>query len=116
MAAHHAEPNFIAELVDEHSAVVTYLEAGTEETWTDVVDDESVAGASDEWAALSLFLIVSVDDRAAGNTSLIQLTPWLLEEIEKRCQAANVDGQDFLQSLLPLTKENMTLLQQRGAS
>jgi len=112
-AAHDAEPNIIAELVDEHGVVLAYVEGDADESWTVVVDDEPVAGASDEFVALSFFLAAAVDDQAAGNTSFIQFMPWLLEEIEKRCESEKMEWQDFLRSLLPLEKRSLALPQQR---
>ncbi len=112
-AAHDAEPNIIAELVDEHGAVLACVEGDTDECWTVVVDDEPVASASDEFVALSFFLGAAVDDKAAGNTSFIQFAPWLLEEIEQRCEAEKMEWQDFLRSLLPLEKQSLALPQQR---
>ena len=112
-AAHDAEPNIIAELVDELGAVLAYVEGEADQSWAVVVDDEPVAGASDEFLALGLFLGAAVDDRAAGNTSFIQFAPWLLEEIEKRCEAENMEWHDFLRSILPVEKRHLALPQQR---
>jgi hypothetical protein len=116
IAAHDAEPNIIAELVDEHGTALAYVEGKDDEMWTVVVDDDPIAGASDEFVALSLFLGAAVDDLAAGNSSYMQFAPWLLEEIEKRCEAENMEWQDFLCSLLPLEKQRMALPQQRVLS
>lgn len=113
-AAHDAEPNIIAELVDEDGAVLAYVEGDADHGWTVMVDDETVAGATDEFVALSFFFGAAVDDRAAGNTAFIQYAPWLLEEVEKRCEAANMEWQDFLRSVLPVEKQHLALPQQRA--
>jgi len=113
-ASFDAEPNIIAELVDEHGAVLAYVEGDDDENWTVVVDDEPVAGTSDEFVALSLFLGAAVDDRAAGNTSFIQFGTWLIEEIERRCEANNMEWHDFLRALLPLEKQHLALPHQRA--
>lgn len=113
-AAFDAEPNIIAELVDHDGAVLAYVEGDADENWTVVVDDEPIAGASDEFVALSLFLDAAVDDRAAGNTSFIEFGAWLLEEIESRCEAQNMEWEAFLRSLLPPEKQHLALPQQRA--
>ncbi len=113
-AAFDAEPNIIAELVDEHGAVLAYVEGDADENWTLVVDGEPVAGTSDEFVALSILLVAAVDDRAAGNTSFIQFGAWLIEEIERRCEAKNIEWEDFLRSLLPLEKQHLALPHQRA--
>jgi len=112
-AAFDAAPNIIAELVDEHGTVLAYVEGDADENWTVVVDDEPVAGVSDEFVALSLFLGAAVDDRADGNTSFIQFGPWLLEEIERRCEAEDIEWHEFLRSLLPTDKQHLALPQHR---
>ena len=113
VAALDAEPNIIAELVDVHGALLAYVEGDAEENWTVVVDSVPVAGTSDEFAALSWFLSATVDDQAAANTSFIQFSPWLLEEVEKLCEAKNMEWNDFLRSLLPLEKQHLKLPGQR---
>lgn len=113
-AAHDTEPNVIAELVDEHGAGLAYVAGDDEGNWAVVDDDEPVAGASDEFVALGFLLSAAVDDQAAGNTSFIQFAPWLLEEIENRCEAEQVGWDDFLRSLLPLEKRALALPQQRA--
>lgn len=113
VAAFDAEPNIIAELVDVHGAPLAYVEGDAEENWTVVVDNVPVAGTSDEFAALSWFLSAAVDERAAGNKSFIQFTPWLLEQVEKLCEAKNMEWNDFLRSLLPLEKQHLKLPEQR---
>ena len=99
--------------MDVHGALLAYVEGDAEENWTVVVDSVPVAGTSDEFAALSWFLSAAVDDQAAGNTSFIQFSPWLLEEVEKLCEAKNMEWNDFLQSLLPLDKQHLKLPGQR---
>jgi hypothetical protein len=113
-AAHDAEPNIVAELLDEHGALLAYIEGRDDESWTVVVDDEPVAGSTDLMASLGMFLTAAVDDRADGNTSHMQFSPWLLEEIQSRCDAANVEWTEFLLSLLPAEKRQMKLPEQRA--
>ena len=108
-AASDAASNIIAELVDEEGSPLAYIEGKGDESWTVVVGDMPVAGAADEFDALGMFLIAAVDDQADGNKSYMQFSPWLIEEIEKRCEAANMEWHDFLRALLPREKRLMAL-------
>ena len=109
-----AEPNIMAELVDEDGSALTYLECDNDGNWTVVIGDVSVAGASDTFVALGMFLVAAVDDRASGNESYIQFSQWLIEEIEAQCELKNLDLIDFLRSLLPAEKQQLTLPPQRA--
>lgn len=108
IAAHDAEPNVIAELVDQNDTALAHIE-GNSDTWTVVVGDDPVAGASDVFVALSLFLVAAVDDQVAGNESYIQFSQWLIEEIEVRCEKENIDVESFLRSILPAEKKMLKL-------
>ncbi len=114
MAASDAATNIIADLVDEDGAVLAYVEGDAAENWTVVVGGLPVAGSSDEFAALSWFLSAAVDDKSAGNSSFLRFSPWLLEEIEKRCEAQDLDWYDFLISLLPPEKRHLALPEHKG--
>lgn len=114
LAAYHAEPNVVAELVDEHGVLLAHVEGNDDDNWTVVVCDDVIAGASDTFAALGLFLAAAADDRAAGNESYMQFAPWLIEEIEARCEAANVGWQDLLRSFPPSEKQQLALPPQRS--
>ncbi len=113
IATFDAEPNVIAELVDEQGTVLVYVEGDTDENWTVFVDREPTAGTNDEFAALGWLLSAAVDDQVAGNNSFIRFSPWLLEEIEKRCEAENLDWYEFLRSLLPRDKQHLGLPEHR---
>ena len=113
MAAHDALPNIIADLVDDDGAVLAYVEGEADETWTVVVGGVPVAGTNEEFSALGWFLSAAVDDRSAGNSSFLRFSPWLIEEVDKRCEAGNVDFYDFLRSLLPSEKRHLTLPEHR---
>lgn len=52
-AAHDAEPNIMAELVTEDGALFAYVEGDGNE-WTLIVEDNPVAGTSDEIVALGM--------------------------------------------------------------
>lgn len=108
-AAHDAEPNVIAELLDEQGSSLARVEGGNSDDWVVVVGDEPIAGANDTFLALSMFLVAAVDDRAGGNESYMQFSQWLIEEIEARCEAEDVDWYDFLRSLLPPEKRRLDL-------
>lgn len=110
---HDAESDVIAELFDENDAVMIHIEGDGDELWVVMVGGEPVAGTSDEFSALAMFLNAAVDDGESGSTSYMRFSPWLLEEIEARCDAANVDGPDFLISLLPPEKRHLVLPQIR---
>ena len=73
----------------------------------------SLAGTNEEFSALGWFLSAAVDDRSAGNSSFLRFSPWLIEEVDKRCEAGNVDFYDFLRSLLPSEKRHLTLPEHR---
>ena len=113
MAAHDALPNIIADLVDDEGAVLADVEGEADETWTVVVGGVPVAGTNEEFSALGWFLSAAVDDRSAGNSSFLRFSPWLIEEVDKRCEAGNVDFYDFLRSLLPSEKRHLTLPEHR---
>ena len=113
IAAHDAEPNIIAELVDEGGTLLAYVEGDNEDNWTVVVGGVPVAGASDTLIALGMFLAAAVDDRASGNESYIQFSQWLIEEVEAQCEVKNLDWGGFLRSLLPIEKQLLPLPPQR---
>lgn len=112
-SAHDTEPNIIVELVDENGAALAHIEGDDDDMWTVVVNYDPVISVDDEFIALGLFLSAAVDEKAAGDTSWIQFGTWLIEEIERRCETANMNWEDFLRSLLPLEKRYMALPQQR---
>lgn len=114
VAAYDAEPNIIAELVDGDDTPLAYVEVDNEENLIVVVGDEPVAGASDTFVALGMFLVAAVDDRASGNESYIQFSQWLIEKIDAQCESRDLDLVDFLRSLLPIEKRQMALPPQRG--
>lgn len=109
IAAHDAEPNVIAELVDERGTPLAYVEGNNDDNWIVVVGDEPVSGSSDTFVALAMFLVAAVDDQACGNESYIQFSQWLIEEIEAQCESKNLDLVDFLRSLLPADKQRLGL-------
>ncbi|MBN6102700.1 hypothetical protein JR064_11020 [Xanthomonas sp. CFBP 8703] len=113
MAAFDAERNIIAELIGEDGTVLAYVEGDDTDSWTVVVDNDPVAGTSDEVATLGWLLDAAVDDIAAGNAPVLVLSLWLVEQVETRCEAANIEWHDFLRSLLPIEKQHMPLPQQR---
>ena len=113
IASHHAEPNVIAELVDAHGISICRVEGNNDEGWIVVVGQEPAAGSNDTFAALSLLLSAAVDDRAHVEDSYIQFSPWLTREVERRCEAGNVSWDDFLRSLLPCDKRQLSLPHQR---
>lgn len=113
-AAHDAEPNVIVELVDGHGVILAYVEGAGDEDWTVIVGDDPVAGTSDTFVALGMFLVAAVNDRATGNESYMQFAPWLIEQIEMRCESANVDWEVFLRSLLPIELQQLALPPQRS--
>jgi hypothetical protein len=79
-----------------------------------MVGGESVAGTSDEFSALAMFLNAAADDRQSGGTSYMRFSPRLLEEVEARCVALNIGGWTFLMSLLPPEKRRLMLPQIRA--
>lgn len=109
IAVHDADPNVIAELVDGNGTVLAHVEGSSDDTWVVVVGDDPVAGASDVFVALGLFLVAAVDDQAAGNESYIQFSQWLIEEIEVRCEIENLEVDGFLRSILPVEKQMLAL-------
>lgn len=105
-----AEPNVIAELLDESGAALAHIEGCADgEYWTIVVMGEAAAGTEDEFLALGLLLGMAIDDRAAEGESFIQFSPWLVEQIEERCGANGGDPDQFLRSLLPMDKRGAAL-------
>ena len=114
IATHDAEPHIIAELVNEHGVLLAYVEGVNGDSWTVVVGDNPVAGASGTFVALGMFLVAAVNDRTSGNESYIEFAPWLIEEIEARCETANLGCQDFLRSLLPIEMQQFSLPPQRS--
>ncbi|CAD7349980.1 MULTISPECIES: hypothetical protein [Xanthomonas] len=107
-AAHDAEPNIMAELVTEDGALFAYVEGDGNE-WTLIVEDNPVAGTSDEIVALGMLLNVAVDGLATGNTSRLHFSQWLAQEIDERCEAAGIDWSSFARSLLPPEKRLLLL-------
>lgn len=112
-AAHDAEPNIIAELFDEDDVRMAHVQGEDDELWTIVIGGEPIAGTSDEFAALAMFLNAVVDDREQGKTSYMRFSTRLLEEIEARSAAANIEELDFLMSLLAPEKRRLALPQIR---
>ncbi|MEB1609679.1 hypothetical protein VDQ74_07205 [Xanthomonas campestris pv. campestris] len=108
-----AERNIIVELVGEDGTVLAYVEGDDTDSWTVVVDDDSVAGTDDEIAALGWLVGAAVDDIADGNAPVLVCSHWIVEQVEARCEAANIKWHDFLRSLLPAEKQHMQLPQQR---
>jgi len=109
IAAHDAEPNVIAELVDENGTALAHVEGSSDDTWVVVVGDDPVAGATDVLVALGLFMVAAVDDQAAGNKSYIQFSQWLIEEIEAQCETENLEVEGYLRSILPVEKKMLAL-------
>lgn len=108
--AYDAEPNVIAELLDESGAALAHVEGSADgEMWTIAVMGEAAAGTDDEFLALGLLLGMAIDDRAAEGECLIQLSPWLVEQIEAHCDAIGEDTDQFLRSLLPMDKRGAAL-------
>lgn len=107
-----AAPNVIAELLDQDDAVLAYIEGNIDGGWTVVVADAPLAGTDDEMIALGWLLTAAVDDTEAGEKSFLQFAPWLIEEIERQCDARNVECLEFLRSLLPPDKRHKSLPQQ----
>ena len=107
-AAHDAEPNLMAELVTEDGALFAYVEGDGDE-WTLIVEDNPVAGTSDEIVALGMLLNVAVDGVATGNTCSLHFSQWLAQEIDERCEAAGTDWSSFARSLLPPEKRLLLL-------
>lgn len=108
--AYDLEPNVIAELLDESGATLAHVEGGADgENWTIVVMGEAAAGTDDEFLALGLLLGMAIDDRAAEGESFIQFSPWLVEQIEERCDARGTDPNKYLRSLLPMDKRSAAL-------
>lgn len=110
---HDAQPNIIAELFDEDDVLMAHVQGDGDDLWTVMIGGEPVAGTSDEFAALAMFLNAAIDDRESGETSYMCFSSWLLEEIEARCDAAKIEGPDFLMSLLPPEKRRLALPQIR---
>ncbi|WP_153066899.1 hypothetical protein [Xanthomonas arboricola] len=108
-----AERNIIIELVGEHGTVLAYVEGDDTDSWTVVVNDDPVAGTDDEIAALGWLVGAAVDDIANGNAPVLVYSHWLVEQVEARCESANIELHDFLRSLLPFEKQHMRLPQQR---
>ncbi|KOB18746.1 hypothetical protein AE925_11055, partial [Xanthomonas arboricola] len=73
------------------------------------VEDNPVAGTSDEIVALGMLLNVAVDGLATGNTSRLHFSQWLAQEIDERCEAAGIDWSSFARSLLPPEKRLLLL-------
>ncbi|WP_371181103.1 hypothetical protein [Xanthomonas sacchari] len=113
MADFDAERNIIVELVGEDGTVLAYVEGDDTDSWTVVVDDDPVAGTDDEIAALGWLVGAAVDDIADGNAPVLVYSHWIVEQVEARCEAANIEWYDFLRSLLPAEKQHMQLPQQR---
>lgn len=108
--AYDAEPNVIAELLDESGAALAHVEGSLDgEHWTILVMGEAAAGTDDEFLALGLLLGMGIDDRAAEGESVIQVSPWLVEQIEERCGARGCDLDQFLRSLLTTDKRDAAL-------
>ncbi|WP_349998147.1 hypothetical protein [Stenotrophomonas lacuserhaii] len=108
--AYDAEPNVIAELLDESGAALAHVEGSADgEAWTIVVMGEAAAGTDDEFLALGLLLGMAIDDRTADGESFIQFSPWLAEQIEERCHARGADPEQFLRSLLSMDKRGAAL-------
>ncbi|PPU68833.1 hypothetical protein XpiCFBP4643_07455 [Xanthomonas pisi] len=113
MAAFDAERNIVVELIGEDGAVLAYIEGDDADSWTVVVDDEPIAGIDDEIVALGWLVGAAVDDIADGNAPVLVYSHWIVEQIDARCKAANVEWHDFLRSLLPAEKQHMQLPQNR---
>ncbi|WP_372164529.1 hypothetical protein [Xanthomonas euvesicatoria] len=113
MAAFDAERNIIVELIGEDGALLAYVEGDDANLWTVVVDDDPIVGTDDEIAALGWLVGAAVDDIAEGNAPVLVYSPWIVEQVEARCEAENIQWHDFLRSLLPAEKRHMQLPQQR---
>jgi len=108
--AYDAEPNVIAELLDESGVVLAQVEGSLDgDIWTVVVMGEVAAGTDDEFLAVGLLLGMAIDDQASEGESFIQFSPWLVEQIEERCDVSAVDPDQFLRSLLPKEKRGAAL-------
>ncbi|PPT84728.1 hypothetical protein XarzCFBP7410_05445 [Xanthomonas arboricola pv. zantedeschiae] len=113
MAAFDAERNIIVELIGEDGAVLAYVEGDDTNSWTVVVQDDPVAGTDDEIVALGWLVSAAVDDIAEGNAPVLVYSHWIVEQVEARCGATNLEWHDFLRSLLSTEKQHMQLPQQR---
>ncbi len=114
IAAHDAEPNVIADLVDDHGISLCRVEGRSDDDWIVIVGDEPTAGSNDAFTALGMLLNAAVDDREHGDESYIQFSAWLVEEIEARCEATEMELEEFLRSLLPVEKRRLALPRQRA--
>lgn len=113
MAVFDAERNIIVELIGEDGAVLAYIEGDDTDSWTVIVGDKPVSGIDDEIVALGWLVGAAVDDIADGNAPVLVYSHWIVEQVEARCEATNLEWHDFLRSLLPAEKQHMQLPQQR---
>ncbi|MBO9855145.1 hypothetical protein [Xanthomonas sp. A1809] len=113
MAVFDAERNVIVELIGEDGVVLAYVKGDDTDSWTVVVEDDPVAGTDDEIVALGWLVGAAVDQIAEGNVPALVYSHWIVEQVETRCKATNIEWNDFLRSLLPAEKQHMQLPLQR---
>lgn len=108
IATFDAEPYVVASLLDDAGSTIAHVEGDTKgEDWMVVVDGAAVAGSDDEFVALALLLGVASDRYAPGQ--LLQFSPWMTEEIDRRCEANGKSYSEFLRSLLPSERQSSML-------
>ena len=108
MAAFDAGPYVVVSLLDDAGGTIAHVEGNAAgEDWTVVVDQAAVAGSDDEFVALAFLLGVAADRNTSGQ--LLQFSPWMVEEIDRRCEASGQSYVEYLQSLLPSEKRGLPL-------
>lgn len=92
-----AEPNVIVELVDSSGFRRAHVE-GDGEDWVVAVGDVAAGGSDDVFVALGILLGISLESGIQG--LVLQFSPWLIEEVDERCEVQGMDYEQLLRSLL----------------
>ncbi|MDC6652496.1 hypothetical protein, partial [Leclercia adecarboxylata] len=83
-----AAPYVVVSLLDDSGTMAARIEGDYGgEDWKLIADEIAVAGSSDEFLVLGLLLGLAVDRHSPGQ--LLEFSPWMIEEIDKRCDALN---------------------------